>query len=87
MRKQCLIKNHMARGENSVGGKVQTTIAFVIAGLAKKDAMARVGGKLVRSGGGHVGVTCTTENTEVVIGRVRAEEGEIGGAIIKGFGG
>jgi hypothetical protein len=71
----------MARGENSVGGKVQTVIDFVIASIAKKDAKARAGGKLVRSGGGHVGVTRTTENAEVVIGRVRAEEGDIGGAI------
>jgi hypothetical protein len=41
----------------------------------------------VRSGGRHVGVTRTTENMEVVIGRVRAEEGKIGGAISNGFGG
>jgi hypothetical protein len=67
----------MARGETSVGGKVQRAIAFVIAGLAKKDAKARARGKLVRSGGGHVGVTRTTENAKVVIGRVRAEEGDI----------
>ena len=77
----------MARGENSVGRKVQTAIAFVIAGIVKKDAKARAGSNLVRSGGGHVGVTRTTENAKVVIGRVRAEEGEIGGAISKGFGG
>jgi hypothetical protein len=77
----------MARGENFVGGKVQTAIAFVIARIAKKDEKARSGGKLVRSGGGHVGVTRTTEDAEVVIGRVRAEEGKIGGAISKGFGG
>jgi hypothetical protein len=74
----------MARGENSVGGKVQTAIAFVIVGIAKKDAKARAGGgELVRRGGGHVWVTRTTKNAEVVIGGVRAEEGEIGGAISK----
>jgi hypothetical protein len=41
----------------------------------------------VRRGGGHVWVTHTTKNAEVVIGGVRAEEGEIQGAISKGFGG
>jgi len=39
-----------------------------------------VGGKLVRSGGGEVGVAGAPETAKIVIGRMGAMEGEEGGA-------
>jgi len=78
--KYCLVKDNVARNDDTVGGEVEAPVALMIRSITKKGTECEAGGKLVRSGGGEVGVAGAPETAKIVIGRMGAMEGEEGGA-------
>jgi len=77
----------MTGDEDTVGGKIQTTISFVVTRIPKKYTEARSRGELVGGSARHVWVAGASEDTEVGVRRVRPEQGEVGSAVGQGLGG
>lgn len=70
-----ITKNDMSRDDDAVGEKVKASVLLVVRALEEKTARGS-GGKFVRSTSIGVGMTCTTKDVEVRIGRGGAEEDE-----------
>lgn len=60
--KAMLIEDDMARDDHAPSCRVETSIAFVIDGVAEEDARCRAWGELVRGCGGEVGEAEAPEN-------------------------
>ena len=78
--KRGLIKDHMARDDNTPRGDIKAAIAFVRGGVAKKDTGCRMGSQLVLCGGDEVGIAKTTKDTKVIKVGVGTIEDAIGRA-------
>jgi hypothetical protein len=63
-----LIKHDMARDEDTTRGKVEAPVTLVIRRVSEENTES-TGGQFVRSGGSDVRVTCTPEDSKVVISR------------------
>jgi hypothetical protein len=59
----------MARDEDTARGKVKASVTLVIRKVSEKDTEGRPGSQLMGSGGGGVRVTCTPEDSKVVVPR------------------
>lgn len=70
-----ITKNDMSRDDDAVGEKVKALVLLVVRVLEEKTASGS-GGKFVRSTGIGVGITRTTKDVDVRIGRGGAEEDE-----------
>jgi hypothetical protein len=58
----------VARDDNALGCEVKTVIPLVVRGVAKEEAMSGAWSELMRGNSGSVGIACTTEHAEVVVG-------------------
>ena len=58
-------------------GEVKATVPLVVRGVTKKHTPCRAGRQLVSSSGGDVRVTCTPEDTEVIVARRGTEKGVV----------
>ena len=57
----------MSGDKDPARGEVKASVPLVVRGVTKKHTTSRAGCQLVRSSGGDVRITCTPEDTEVVI--------------------
>jgi hypothetical protein len=64
----------MARDEDMARCKVKASVILVIRRIFEKDTKGRPGNQLMVSGGGGVRVTCTPEDSKVVVPRRGTEE-------------
>lgn len=60
-----LVEGDMTR-DDAVGGKVKTTVSFVVTRVAKKHIEGRPGSNLVWRGGGEVWITSTAKDAKVI---------------------
>lgn len=60
---------NMPRNYDPVGGPVKTVVAFVIWGIAEKDAQGGARGKFMRGCGGKVRIAPATKHTKVIVSR------------------
>jgi hypothetical protein len=60
--------------EDSSRGEVKGTVPLVVRGVTEKHTTSGAGCQLVRSSGGGVRVTSTTEDTKVIVARRGTEE-------------
>ena len=67
MGKKGFIKNYMAGNNNFPGVVIETSVSFLVGGVANENARCGARCKLVRGGRGEVRVTQTTKNAEVVV--------------------
>ena len=58
-------------------GEVKAEVPLVVRGVTKKHTQCRAGRQLVSSSGGDVRVTCTPEDTEVIVARRGTEKGVV----------
>jgi hypothetical protein len=72
-----LIKTHMSRDDQTVCRKIKTAITFVIGRVAQEDTSDGPRGELIGRGGGDVRITCTTEDTEVLVRGCGAKESDM----------
>ena len=77
----------MARDDDTIFGEVEALVALMIGRVANEDAQRGARGKLVRSGGGEVGIAGAPERPEVMIGGKSAIEGEERGSHVQSLGG
>ena len=56
----------MSGDKDPARGEVKASVPFVVRGVTKKHT-SRAGCQLVRSSGGDVRITCTPEDTKVVV--------------------
>ena len=82
-----LIKDNMTRDDDSIGDKIKTAVSLMMSRIAKEDAESRTGCKFMGSSGRKIGVTLTTEDPKMIVGRRTAKEGKMRGREIKGLGG
>ena len=57
----------MSGDQNAARGGVKASVSLVVRGVTKKHTTSRTGCQLVRSSGGDVRITCTPEDTKVVV--------------------
>jgi hypothetical protein len=57
----------MSGDEDPVRGEVKASVPLVVRGVNKKHTTSRAGCQLVRSSGGDVRITCTSEDMKVVV--------------------
>jgi hypothetical protein len=76
----------MTRDDDPIAGTIETPVPFVVSGVPQKDIEGRPRSKLVRGGGGEVGVTSATKGAEVIIHRRGAKEGKVRRREAQGFG-
>jgi hypothetical protein len=67
----------MAGDDDPVGGSIKTAVSLMMRRVAKEDAQGGARRKLVCGSGGEVGITCTTKNTKVIVGREFTVKGEL----------
>ena len=65
---------HNVSGDDSARGEVKAAVPLVVRGVTKKHTTSRAGRQLVRSSGGDVRITCTPEDTKVVVARRGTEK-------------
>jgi hypothetical protein len=70
-------KNHMSRDDQAVCQEIKATTAFVIGRVAQEDTSGGSRGELMGRGGGDVWITCTTEDTEVLVRGCEAKENDM----------
>jgi hypothetical protein len=81
------IKDNMMRDDDPIGGGIKTAVSLMVSRIAKEDAESRTGCKFMGSSGRKIGVTLTTEDPKMIVGRRTAKEGKMRGRKIKGLGG
>ena len=57
----------MSGDEDPTRGEVKAAVPLVVGGVTKKHTPCRAGRQFVRSSGTDVGITCTPEDTKVVV--------------------
>ena len=57
----------MSGDKDPARGEVKASLSIVVRGVTKKHTTSRAGCQLVRSSGGDVRITCTPEDTKVVV--------------------
>jgi hypothetical protein len=67
------VKKNMTRDDDSIGGRIKTSVSLVVSRITKEDAEGRARGKFVGSGGRQIGVTLTTKDTQIIVRRGTAE--------------
>jgi hypothetical protein len=60
--------------EDPARGEVKAAVPLVVRGVTKKHTTSQAGRKLLRSNGGNVRVTCTPEDTKVIVARRGTEK-------------
>ena len=81
------VKDNMTRDDDSIGDRIKTAVSLMVSRIAKEDAESRTGCKFMGSSGRKIGVTLTTENPKMIVGRRTAKEGKMRGRETKGLGG
>ena len=76
-RKDGLIEDNMARGDNLARRDVEAAIALVRAWVAKEHAGDRAGRELVGSSGRYVRIAQITKNPKICVGRLFVEGGGV----------
>ena len=69
-----LVKHNVSGDEDPARGEVKASLHLVVRGVTKKHTLSRAGRQLVRSSGGDVRITCTPEDTKVVVARRGTEK-------------
>ena len=85
-RKVCLIENNMTRDDDPIARAIKTPVPFMMRGVSEKHTEGRPRGKLMRCGGGCVGIARATKNAEVVVHRRSAKKGKVRCREVKCFG-
>ena len=60
-------KHNVSGDKDPERGEVKAAVPLVVRGVTKKHTTSRAGCQLVRSSGGDVRITCTSEDTKVVV--------------------
>jgi hypothetical protein len=55
--KNGLVKKNMTGDDDSIGGRIKTSVSLVVSRITKEDAEGRARGKFVGSSGRQIGVT------------------------------
>jgi hypothetical protein len=66
--KHIFVDDDVMGDDDAMGGEVKIAISLVVRGLAKEEASSGAGRQLMRSSSRSVGITCTAEHIEVVVG-------------------
>ena len=64
----------MSGDEDPARGEVKASVPLVVRGVTKKHTTRRAGRQLVRSSSGDVRITCTPEDTKMVVARRGTEK-------------
>jgi hypothetical protein len=67
----------MTRDDDSIGGRVKTSVSLMVSRVADEDAKSRTRCKFVGSSGREIGVTLTTKNAEMIVGRRTTKKGRV----------
>ena len=86
-RKSRLVEDDMTRDDDTVGGEVETPVAFVIGGVADEDTQSGAWGKFVGGGGSEVGIAGAPKNSKFMVGGWSTMECEEGSSHVEGLGG
>ena len=76
-RKRGLVESDMTRDDDPVGDGVKAAVSFMVGRVAEKDAQGGVRCELVASYGRQVWIAGAPKDAEVIVGRQRANEGEV----------
>jgi hypothetical protein len=85
--KSGLIKNNMAKNEDTLSGKVHAAITLMMRRITKKNTSTRSGREFIRHSGGGVGVAKTTKNAKRQVAGVRVMKSKVWGGCTNIFGG
>ena len=75
--KNGLVKKNMTGDDDSIGGRIKTSVSLVVSRITKEDAEGRARGKFVGSSGREIGVTLTAKNTQMIVRRGTAKESKV----------
>jgi hypothetical protein len=72
-----LVEDNVTRDDDSIGGRIKASISLMVSRVAKEDAKGRTRCKFVGSGGREIGITLTTKNAEMIVGRRTTKQGRV----------
>jgi hypothetical protein len=76
----------VTRDDDSIGGRIKTSVSLMVSRVAKEDAKGRTRCKFVWSGGREIGITLTTKDAEMIVGRRTTKQGRVRGREIERLG-
>jgi len=76
----------VTRDDDSIGGSIKASVSLMVSRVAKEDAKGRTRCKFVGSGGLEIGITLTTKNAEMIVGRRTTKQGRVRGREIERLG-
>ena len=75
--KNGLVKKNMTGDDDSIGGRIKTSVSLVVSRITKEDAEGRARGKFVGSSGRKIGATLTAKDTQIIVRQCTAEESKV----------